>query len=121
MALPKLTGMPLMGAIHSLGARREAGVFAIWGVISLTPIRKLRRRPARRSGTIANPEAIALLESGETSIVEAVRTEWGLAVLRGVSALRQQGRTNRRCGCVVCYAKRPFLPMCDRPRLALPC
>ncbi len=91
LALPKLTGLPLMGAIHSLGARHEVGAVSDLGRYLADADPRIAAAACTALGTIANSEALALLESGGMSIVEAARTEWGLAVLRGVSALRQQG------------------------------
>ncbi len=90
-ALPNLSGMPLVGVIHSLAARREVEAVPDLGRYLADADPQIAAAACTALGTIASPESLTLLESGGTSIVEAARTEWGLAVLRDVSALRQQG------------------------------
>ena len=119
-ALPNLTGLPLVGAMQSLAARREAVAVSDLGRYLNDADPQVVAAACTALGTIASPEAIALLENGRSSIIDAARTEWGLALLRGVSALRHGVRMNRRCGCVSCSANLPCLSMCGRPRPALP-
>lgn len=90
-ALPKLTGMPLVGVIHSLAARRDAEAVPELGRYLTDPDPLVAASACTALGTIASPESLTLLENGRTAIAAEVQTEWGLAVLRGVSALQQQG------------------------------
>jgi HEAT repeat protein len=90
-ALPNLTDLPLVGAMQSLAARREAAAVSDLGRYLNDADPQVVAAACTALGTIASPEAIALLENGRSSIIDAARTEWGLAVLRGVSVLRQRG------------------------------
>ena len=90
-ALPGLAGAPLIGVINSLAARRETRAVADLGRYLTDTDPQVAAAACAALGTIASPDALTLLENAWSQVPKEVRSEWGLACLRGVSAVRGQG------------------------------